>query len=143
VPDFTNVFHTLCTKLGIKYSERHLVLSIMTISIDTSIHKWSFWTSRPWERAIDMMSKASIRLNKRHDSLGLQTPHSRSKEKVAPTCRTKGKARMNNLKTTSLNRKQRRTMGRQRKTPGSSVSSIRALAITSLNVTQSIHWWPR
>jgi hypothetical protein len=26
VPDFTNIFHTLHTKLGIKYSERHLVL---------------------------------------------------------------------------------------------------------------------
>jgi hypothetical protein len=26
VPDFTNNFHTLCTKLGIKYFERHLVL---------------------------------------------------------------------------------------------------------------------
>jgi hypothetical protein len=26
VPDFTNTFHTLCTKLGIKDSEQHLVL---------------------------------------------------------------------------------------------------------------------
>jgi hypothetical protein len=26
VTDFTNIFHTLRTKLGIKYSERHLVL---------------------------------------------------------------------------------------------------------------------
>ena len=26
VPDFTNIFHTLCTKLGIKDSEQHLVL---------------------------------------------------------------------------------------------------------------------
>ena len=26
VPEFTNIFHTLCTKLGIKYSEKHLVL---------------------------------------------------------------------------------------------------------------------
>jgi hypothetical protein len=26
VPKFTNIFHTLCTKLGIKYFERHLVL---------------------------------------------------------------------------------------------------------------------
>jgi hypothetical protein len=26
VPDFTNIFDTLCTKLGIKDSERHLVL---------------------------------------------------------------------------------------------------------------------
>jgi hypothetical protein len=26
VPEFTNIFHTLCTKLGIKDSKRHLVL---------------------------------------------------------------------------------------------------------------------
>jgi hypothetical protein len=26
VPDFTNIFHTLCTKLGIKDSEKHMVL---------------------------------------------------------------------------------------------------------------------
>jgi hypothetical protein len=26
VPEFTNVFHTLRTKMGIKYSERHMVL---------------------------------------------------------------------------------------------------------------------
>jgi hypothetical protein len=26
IPDFTNIFHALCTKLGIKDSERHLVL---------------------------------------------------------------------------------------------------------------------
>ena len=26
VPEFTNIFHTLCTKLGIKYFERNMVL---------------------------------------------------------------------------------------------------------------------
>jgi hypothetical protein len=26
VPEFTNIFHTLCTNMGIKYSEKHLVL---------------------------------------------------------------------------------------------------------------------
>jgi hypothetical protein len=26
IPDFTNIFHTLCTKLGIKDSEHHLFL---------------------------------------------------------------------------------------------------------------------
>jgi hypothetical protein len=26
MPDFTNVFHTLCTKLGIKEYEQHIVL---------------------------------------------------------------------------------------------------------------------
>jgi hypothetical protein len=26
VPEYTNIFHTLCSKLGIKYSEQNLVL---------------------------------------------------------------------------------------------------------------------
>jgi len=26
IPDFTDIFHTLCTKLGIKYFERHSML---------------------------------------------------------------------------------------------------------------------
>jgi hypothetical protein len=31
VPDFTNIFHTLRTKLGIKDSERHLVLKYRNV----------------------------------------------------------------------------------------------------------------
>jgi hypothetical protein len=66
VPEFTNVFHTLRTKMGIKYSERHLVLKYhATVCIDTSRQKWSFWTSHPWARPIDMSSKLSRSLNKR------------------------------------------------------------------------------
>ena len=34
VNELTNCFHTLCTKLGIKYSERHLVLKYCN-----SLHK--------------------------------------------------------------------------------------------------------
>jgi hypothetical protein len=35
VPDFTNIFHTLHTKLGIKDSERHLVLKYCS-----SLHRY-------------------------------------------------------------------------------------------------------
>jgi hypothetical protein len=47
------------------------------------------------------VSKSSRSLNKRRDSLGLQTPHNRSREKASPTHRTKGRARMENLRKTS------------------------------------------
>jgi hypothetical protein len=43
VPEFTNIFHTLRTKLGIKDLELHMVLYI-----DTSRLKWNLWTSFPW-----------------------------------------------------------------------------------------------
>jgi hypothetical protein len=46
------------------------------------------------------------------DSLGLGTPHSRSRERAAPTHRKKGKENMDSLRTTSLSHKQRRTMER-------------------------------
>jgi hypothetical protein len=72
VPDFINIFHTLRTKLGIKYSEWHLVLYI-----DTSILKWNFWTSHPWARATDMPSKSSRSSNKRRGNLDLGTPHNK------------------------------------------------------------------
>jgi hypothetical protein len=110
--------------------------STMVVYIDTSRHKWIFWTFHPWAWPIDMLSKSSRSLNRRRDSLGLQTPHSRSREKVAPTRRTKGRERMDSLRKTIPNHKQRRTMGRQIKTLGNGVISIRSPSITSLNVAQ-------
>jgi hypothetical protein len=113
------------------------------VYIDTSRHKWSFWTSHPWVRPIDMSSKSSKSLNKICVSLGLGTPHSRSRARAFPTCRTKDRAKMGNLRKTSPNRKQRRTMGRQRKILGSGVTSIRAPGISLLIVSQSSLWWLR
>jgi hypothetical protein len=73
----------------------------------------------------------------------MQTHHSRRREKASPTCRTKERERMDNLRTTIPNRKQRRTMGREIKTMGNGVSSITTPGITPLNVSQRIHWWLR
>jgi hypothetical protein len=116
--------------------------STVVVYIDTSRHKWIFCKSHPWAQCIDMLSKLSRILNKRRDSLGLQTPHSRSKVKVAPNHRKKGRERMDSFRTTSLNHKQRSMMGRQRNTSRNGVSSIRAPGIKPLNVVQRSHWWP-
>jgi len=117
--------------------------NITTIFIYTSRKKWILWQYHPWARPIDMQSKLSRSLNKRCENLGLGIPRSKNQEREVPTYRTKDRARMDNLSKTSLSRKQRRTMGRQRKTLGSGVSSIRALGITPLNVSKSSHWWSR
>jgi hypothetical protein len=117
--------------------------STVTVYIDTSIQKWIFWTFHSWALPINMLSKSSRSLNRRHDNLGLQTPHRKSREKATPTRRTKGRERMGSLSKTSTNRKQTRTMGRQIKTLGNGVSSIRSPSITLLNVTQRSHWWLR
>jgi hypothetical protein len=126
--EFTNIFHTLHTKMGIKDSERHLVLCI-----DTSRPKWKFWTSHTWTWPTDMPSKSSRSSNKRCDNLGLGTPHSKSQERVAPTHRKKDREKMDGI----------RTLESKRKIPGSGVTSIRFLGITLLTVAQRSHWWPK
>jgi hypothetical protein len=61
----------------------------MIVCIDTSNNKWSFLTLPHWVQLIDMLSRSSKNLSRRGESLDLQTPHSRSREKVAPTHTTK------------------------------------------------------
>jgi hypothetical protein len=143
VPEFTNIFHTLRTKLGIKYLEQHLVLKYHVLCIDTSRSKWNFWTSRPWAWPTNMSSKSSRSSNKRHDNLGLGTPHRKSQEGAAPTHRKKDREKMENIRMTSPSLKQRRTPERQRNITGSGVTSIRALGITLLTTAQRSHWWPK
>jgi hypothetical protein len=117
--------------------------SIAVVCIDTSNLKWIFWTSHPWARPIDMISKSSRSLNKICDNLGLGTPHKKIKEREAPTHRTKDRENMDILRTTSPNRKKRRTPERQRKIPGSGVTSIRSPSITLLIAAQRSRWWLR
>jgi hypothetical protein len=117
--------------------------SIMLVCIDTSILKWSFWTSHPWARPTDMLSKSSRISNKRRDNLGLVTPHRKSQERESPTHRIKDRENTDILRTNSPGRKQRRTPERQRKIPGSGATSIRAPDITLLIATRSSMWWLR
>jgi hypothetical protein len=112
--------------------------SIAVVCIDTSRLKWSSWTSHPWAQSTDMSSKLSRSSNKRHNNLGLGTPHSKIQEMVAPTRRTKDRAKIDHLKTTSLGCKQSRTPKRQRKIPRSGGTSIRAPGITLLIPAQRI-----
>jgi hypothetical protein len=109
VPDFTNIFHTLCTKMGIKDSRDIWCSSIVVLCIDTSRLKWNFWTSHPWARPTDMPSKLRRSSNKRCDNLGRGTPHNKSQERVAPAHRTKDRENMDSIRTTSPSHKQRRT----------------------------------
>jgi hypothetical protein len=115
--------------------------SIVALCIDTSRPKWNFWTYHPWAWPTDMSSKSSRSSNKRRGNLGLGTPHNKSQEREAPTHRTKDRSNMDSIRTTSPSCKKRRTPERQRKIPGSGVTSIRALGITLLTVAQNSHWW--
>jgi hypothetical protein len=90
----------------------------MVVWIDAFKQKWSFWKSHHWARLIDMLLKSSINLNKRSGSLDLQIPHSRSREKVAPTNIKKDKKRMESLRKTSPSLKQTRVMRKTKKDTG-------------------------
>jgi hypothetical protein len=131
------------TKMGIKIQSDIWCSSIMVFCIDTSRPKWNLWTSRPWAWPTDMPSKSRRSSNKRRDNLGLGTPHNKIQERAAPTHRKKDRENMVSIRTTSPNRKQRRTPERQRKIPGSGATSIRSLGITLLTTAQSSRWWPK
>jgi hypothetical protein len=82
VPDFTNIFHTLRTKLGIKDSERHLVLKY-----HGALHRYiqtemEFLDISSLGAPTDMPSKSSRSSNKRRGNLGLGTPHNKSQERA-------------------------------------------------------------
>jgi hypothetical protein len=115
--------------------------SIAVLCIDISTLKWNLCTSRSWARPTDIPSKSSRNSNKRCGNLGLGTPHNKSQERADPTHRTKDRENMDSIKTTIPRCKQRRTSERQRNISGSGATSIRALGITLLIVTQSSHWW--
>jgi hypothetical protein len=139
VPDFTNIFHTLCTKLGIKDSERHLVLKY-----HIALHRYiqiemEFLDISSLGMAYQYASKSSRSSNKRRDNLGLGTPHNKIQERAVPTHRTKDREKMDSIRTTIPSHKQRRTPKIQRKIPGSGATSIRALGITLLTAAQSSH----
>jgi hypothetical protein len=84
----------------------------MVVCIDTFKQKWSSWTSPHWERLIDTLSRSSINLSRKGESLDMQTPHSQSKEKASPTHTTRDQVDMVTLRTTSPSLNTRRAMRR-------------------------------
>jgi hypothetical protein len=90
-----------------------------------------------------MSSKSSRSLNKRHDNLGLGTPHNRSREREAPNHRKKDRENMGSNMTTSLSCNKIRKIEIQIKISGSGATSIRGPRITLLISTQRRHCWMR
>jgi hypothetical protein len=141
--EYTNIFHTLCIKLGIKDSEGHLVLKY-----HNGLHRyieteWSSLKSLHWETLTNMLSRSSKSSSKKISRiLALQTHLSKSTIEVALTPKGKDKARMDSPRTTSPNHQQRRVTGSQR-TPESGVSSTKSLGTTLMNVVPNSHCWLR
>jgi hypothetical protein len=81
-----------------------------------------------------MLSRSSKNLSRRGESLDLQTPHSRSREKVAPTHKTRDRENMATLRTTSPSHNTRRVMRSRRRTWENGVNTIKSLGTTLKNV---------
>jgi hypothetical protein len=77
------------------------------VFIDTLKHKWIFYTLPHLVWLIDMLSRSSRNLRRRGESLDMQSPHNRSREKVAPNHIERDKANMATLRTTSPRRNTR------------------------------------
>jgi hypothetical protein len=135
VSEFTNTFHTLRTKLGIKDSERHIFLKYCGLYIDTSKLKWIFWTSHHWVFLIDMLLKLSRNLSTRTSgSSGLQIHNNQSMVKTDLTP---------SLHKISPSHRKGRVIERRKKTLKNGVISSKSHGTTLMNVAQNSHWWSR
>jgi hypothetical protein len=113
------------------------------VCIDTFRQKWSSWTLPLWARLIDTLSRSRKNLSRNDESLDLQTPHSRSREKVAPIHKARDQVEMATLRTTSPSCDTRRAMRRRRRTRENGVSTIEVVGTTPKNVAPRSPLWPR
>jgi hypothetical protein len=111
------------------------------VCIDTFKHKLSSWTSPLLAQVIDTLSRSSKKLSKNDESLDLQTPHRRSREKATPTHTTRDQVKMATLRTTSPSRDTRREMRRRRRKHENGVSTIKVLGTTPKNAAPSSPLW--
>jgi hypothetical protein len=143
VPDFTNIFHTLCTKLGIKYSERHLVLKY-----HGTLHRYiqtemEFLDISSLGVAYRYAVKIEQKLKQKTQQFGPGNPSQQKPGKGAQPIEQRTEKIWTVLGQPVQATSKVRTPERQRKIPGSGATSIRALGITLLTVAQRSRWWPK
>jgi hypothetical protein len=132
VPEFTNTFHTLRTKLGIKDSERHLVLKYRG-----ALHRYI-------QTEMDFLDISSLGAAYRYAVKIEQKFKHQNKPKQITNNQSMTKTTLtNSLPKTSPSNRKRRVTGRQRRTLENGVISTKSPGTTPMNVAQNSHWWPR
>jgi hypothetical protein len=136
VLELKNTFHTLHTKIGIKYYERHIVIKYhraLHMYIQTEIEFLDISSLGATYRYVVKIEKKFKQHNK-WEYLSLKNHNNQSmvKETIIH--------RISNLKTTSPSYRKRRATGRRRRTLGSGVTSTKYLGTTPMNVTRNNHW---
>jgi hypothetical protein len=141
MPKYTNIFDTLCSKIGIIYYERHLILKycnglhryiqvkmdFLDISLLGSAHRFIVKININSRRGISGIS-------------GLPNHHNRSMVKASLTHITRDRAMRDSPEETKPICRQRRVMGSQR-TLEIGVSSIKYTGTTMMNVARNSHCW--
>jgi hypothetical protein len=132
VPEFTNIFHTLHTKLVIKYYERHLVLKYHSFLHRYIQAEMEFLDISSLGVAYRYAVKIEQKLKQKMQKFGPGNPSHQKKVKGSLNLHKKVHRKDDNLGKTNLGHNQRRTLERQTKISGNGVTSIRALGITML-----------
>jgi hypothetical protein len=136
VPEFTNTFHTLRTKLGIKDSKRHLVLKY-----HGALHRYI-------QNEMDFLDISSLGVAYRYAIKIEQKFKHQNKWEFgsANPCNNRSMTKTtltNSLLKTSPSHKKRRVTGRQRRTSKNGAILTKSPGTTPMNVAQNSHWWPR
>jgi hypothetical protein len=131
VPEFTNTFHTLRTKLGIKDSERHLVLKYRG-----ALHRYI-------QTEMDFLDISSLDVAYRYAVKIKQKFKHQNKWEFGSTNPQQPKYDKDCLPKTSSRHRKRRVTGKQRRTPKNRAISTKSPGTTPMNVAQNSHWWLR
>jgi hypothetical protein len=137
VHELTNLFHTLRTKLGIKYSEKHLVLKYHSCLHRYIQEEMEFLDISSLGATYRYAAKIEQKFKQKKRDFGSAN---QKQGKGTPKPSNKGPSQGRGPRTTLQSHKQRTTSRSQKRTRGSGVSSIRAPLTTQVSVGPSSHW---
>jgi hypothetical protein len=137
VHEMTNLFHTLRTKLGIKDSEKHLVLKYRSCLHRYIQEEMEFLDISSLGVAYRYAAKIEQKFKQKKRDFGSAN---QKQGKGTPKPQNKGPSQGGEPRITRQSHKQRTTPRSQKRTRGSGVSSIRAPLTTQVSVGPSSHW---
>jgi hypothetical protein len=140
VHELTNLFHTLRTKLGIKDSEKHLVLKYRSCLHRYIQEEMEFLDISSLGTTYRYAAKIEQKFKQKKRDFGSAN---QKQAKGAPKPQNKGQSQGMEAQDNLPKRKQRTTPRSRRRTRESGVSSIRAPLTTQVSVGPNSHWWPR
>jgi hypothetical protein len=134
VSEFTNTFHTLCTKLGIKDSKQNLVLKYrgaLHRYIQIEMYFMDISSLNAAYRYVVKIEQKFKHQNKR--DFGSGNPQQQKYDKDNP----------NKKPPENQSKPQEKKGHRRQRTPENGVISTKSPGTTPMNVAQNSHWWPR